>query len=68
MGPCFLFEFNISNLGNCKYINFRENFIFANNVKIHVCDVKNSRLEHDLPTPVSGRVISRFFLFSRNFD
>ena len=67
MGPCFLFEFNISNLGNCKFRNFRENFIFANNVKIHECDVKKSRLEHDLPTPVSGRVISRllFFIFAK---
>ena len=32
--------------------NFRDNFIFAKNVKRHVYDVKNSRLEHDLPTTV----------------
>ena len=25
----------------CKFGNFRENFIFANNVKRHICDVKN---------------------------
>ena len=24
----------------CKFGNFRENFIFANNVKIHICDVQ----------------------------
>ena len=26
----------------CKFGNFRENFIFANSVKRHICDVKNS--------------------------
>ena len=24
----------------CKFINFRENFIFADSVKRHICDVK----------------------------
>ena len=28
---------------------FRENFIFWNSVKRHICDVKNLRLGHDLP-------------------
>ena len=27
----------------------------GNNVKRHVCDVKNSRLEHDLPASVNSR-------------
>ena len=33
----------------CKFRNFHENFIFANSVKGHICDIKNSRLEHNLP-------------------
>ena len=40
--------------------NFLENFIFVKNVKRHVCDVKDLRLVHDLPTSVNGRVISPF--------
>ena len=44
----------------CKFGNFRENFIFANSVKRHNCDVKNSRLGHDLPTSVNDRVILSF--------
>ena len=31
----------------CKFINIRENFIFANSDKRHFCDVKISRLGHD---------------------
>ena len=31
----------------CQTETFCENFIFLNNVKRHVCDVKNLRLEHD---------------------
>ena len=37
--------------------NFCGHFIFANSVKRHICDVKNSRLGHDLPTSVNDRVI-----------
>ena len=44
----------------CKFGNFRENFIFANSVKRHICDVKNSRLSHDLHISVNDRVISPF--------
>ena len=53
----------------CKFGNIRENFIFANSVKRHICDVK-MRLEHDLPRSVNDRVVCVFFariLFSRNF-
>ena len=46
----------------CKFGYFRDNFIFANNIKIYVCDVKNSRLENDLPTTVNG---SDFAIFAR---
>ena len=57
------------NLRYCKLRSFRENFIFANGVKIHSCDVNNSRLEHYIPTPVAdGRVISPFregFIFTK---
>ena len=45
---------------SCKFGNFRENFIFANSVKSHICDVKNSRLWHDLPISVKDRMISPF--------
>ena len=31
--------------------NFRENFFFANGVKIQICGVNNSRLENDILTP-----------------
>ena len=44
----------------CKSGNFRENFIFTNSVKRHICDAKNSRLGHDLPVSVNDRVISPF--------
>ena len=52
----------------CKFGNFRENFIFANSVKRHICDVKNSRLRHDIPISVNDRVISPFredFVFTK---
>ena len=53
----------------CKFGNFPENFTFANSVKRHICNFKNSRLGHDFPTSVNDRVISPFHkvLFSRNF-
>ena len=40
--------------------NFRDNFIFENSVKKHICDVKNSRPGHDIPLSVNDRVISPF--------
>ena len=52
----------------CKSGNFRENFIFAICVKRHICDAKKSRLGHDLPISVNGRVISPFredFIFTK---
>ena len=52
----------------CKFGNFRENFIFANGVKRHICDVKNSRQRHDLPISVNDRVILPFhegFIFTK---
>ena len=52
----------------CKSGNFRENFIFANSVKRQTCDVKNSRLWHDLSKSVIDRVILRGFLFSRKLN
>ena len=51
-----------------EFGNFRENFIFANSVKRHICDVENSRLGHDLPRSVNDRVISAFredFVFTK---
>ena len=43
----------------CKFGNFRENFIFAKSVKIHICDVRKSRLGHDLHISVNERVIAQ---------
>ena len=51
----------------CKVGNFREKIIFPNSVKRHICDVKNSRLGHDLAISINNRVISAFgedFIFS----
>ena len=31
--------------------------IVANSVNRHICHFKNSKLGHDLPSPVNGRVI-----------
>ena len=45
---------------NCKFGNFRENFIFANSVKRHICDVKYSRLEHHFTRSVNDRAITPF--------
>ena len=36
----------------CRFGNFRENFIFANSIKRHISDVKNSRLRQDLPISI----------------
>ena len=44
----------------CKFGNFCENFIFVNSVKIHISDILNSRLGHDLPISVNDRVILPF--------
>ena len=42
-------------VSNCKFWNFRANFIFR-----PICDIKNLRLGHDLPLSVNDRVISLF--------
>ena len=47
---------------------FRENFIFANCAKRHICNVSNSRLGHELPTSINDRLISTFredFIFAK---
>ena len=41
----------------CKVGNFCENFIFANSIKRRICDVKNARLDHDLPSSVNDRMV-----------
>ena len=51
-----------------KIQKFSREFIFANSVKRHICDVKNSRLGHDLLTSVDDIVISPFrkgFIFTK---
>ena len=49
--------------------NFRENFIFVDSIKRHICDFKHSQLEHDLPILVNVRIFLLFreVSFSRNF-
>ena len=52
----------------CRFGNFRENLIFAKNIKIHISVVKNSRLRQDLPISVNDRVILPFregFIFTK---
>ena len=44
----------------CKFGNFRENLIFASSIKRHICEVRNSRLGHDIPISGNGRVILPF--------
>ena len=41
----------------CKLGNFRENFVLANSVKTHTCDVENSRQRCDLRLSIIDRVI-----------
>ena len=48
---------------NCKFGNFRDNFIFANSFKSNHCDFKISRLRHTLPISVNGSLISSFRVF-----
>ena len=46
--PCFYLQKRGGSFGivlkmlYCKFDNFCENFIFANSVKTHICDVENS--------------------------
>ena len=55
--------------GYCKSGNFRENFIFANSAKRHICEVKKIRgLCCDLPISVNDKEISPFregFIFTK---
>ena len=45
----------------CRFGYFRENFIFANSIKIHISDVKISRLTQDLHIiSINDRVILPF--------
>ena len=41
----------------CRFGNFCENFFFANSIKRHISDVKNSRLRQDLPISINDSVI-----------
>ena len=53
---------------HCRFGNFCENFIFANSIKRHISDVKNSRLRQDLPISIKDRVIMPFregFIFTK---
>ena len=46
-GPICCVDIDIDSCSYCKSGKFRENFIFANSVKRHICDVKNLQLGHD---------------------
>ena len=52
---------------NCKSGNFREDFIFADSVKRHICDAKISRLGHDFTISENDSDFREMILFSRNF-
>ena len=49
----------------CRFGNFRDYFIFANSIKRHTSDVKNSRLRHDIHKRQSDFAISRGFIFTK---
>ena len=52
----------------CRFGNFHKNFIFANSIKRHNSDVKNSRLRQDLHLSINERVILPFregFIFTK---
>ena len=52
----------------CKFGNFREDFVFANSPKRHICHVKNSCYGRDLPISVNNRLISPIsedFIFTK---
>ena len=48
----------------CKFRNFREDLIFTDSVKRHICNVQISQLRHDLPILVNDKVISFAPVFS----
>ena len=61
-------ETNLPFCGYCKFGNFRENFIFTNSVKTHICYVKNARQGRELPLSVNDKVISPIregFIFTK---
>ena len=70
MGSSIWFDINLDafiHFDYCKFGNFRDIF-FANSVIGHICDVKKSRLGHDLPISVQDRVILPFcenFIFTK---
>ena len=45
---------------NCNFRKFHEFFFFVNSFKIHINHARNSRLGHNLPTPVNDRMLSPF--------
>ena len=52
----------------CRFGNFRENFIFANSVKRHICDAQSWRQRHDLNVSVNNRLNLIFregFIFTK---
>ena len=52
-----------------NFRNYRENFIFANSVKRHICDAKIRHYGMFFSTPVNDRVIPLFreerFIFTK---
>ena len=52
----------------CESGNFRENFIFANSGKIHICDAKKLQLGHNYPISVNDRMILPFHEELHNLD
>ena len=59
---CQSMHLRVSTPVYCKLENFRDNFIFTNSIKRHICDVKNSLQDHDLPTFI--RTLARISEFT----
>ena len=47
---------HLKNSRYCRSGNFCENFIFANSIKRHISDVKNSQLRQGLPISINDKV------------
>ena len=53
IGPLFEWSEYVNEVSYCRFGNFCENLIFANSIKRHISDMKNSILRQDLPISIN---------------